>query len=364
LSSSTSISEEHGGPNPTELRQLGIKTKDVIDFSVNSNPFGPSPSVLKALRQVDISKYPDRFNADLTARLAELNHVQTDQILTGNGTAELIWLVAHAFLKKDDPVFILTPTFGEYNRACIACGGKIIEINSEPAGFSPNIEFLSEQISLVHPRLVFICNPNNPTGTLLSYDSVTHLLKACGHQTILVVDEAYQSFVAGSFFGSRLEGNCIQLRSMTKDFALAGLRLGYAIASEAMIQTMKNFQPAWSVNSMAQNAGLAALDDINYYQNTLTKLKSIRKTFFEEIATITDAPILSSTHFGVIHSPIPGAVLRKKLLVGRIQVRDCTSFGMPDFIRVSTQLPASNQALLSALKDLVNSGKNNGEKNR
>jgi histidinol-phosphate aminotransferase len=342
--------------DPSELKRLNISPDALIDFSVNSNPFGPSPRVLEDLRQVDVAKYPDRFCAQLKNRLAILNEIEDPGILVGNGTSELIWLVTQALLKPGEKVLILGPTFGEYRRAAVNLGGQVEEINAKPPYFRPPVEILIENIRKSAPRLVFLCNPNNPTGQLISEDDLLRILHACTGETILVIDEAYRAFAGKGFFEAVPGGNCIVLRSMTKDFALAGLRLGYLITSSHLVEQISRLQPAWSVNACAQAAGVAALADLPYYAKTLQDLNLLRQTFFAQIETITQTPMTSSTHFGVIKTPGLARRIRNTLLQQSIQVRDCASFGLPEYIRISTQLPAQNAAFLTGLKELFNSG--------
>lgn len=347
------FSEEHGGIDPSELRRLNISPDALIDFSVNSNPFGPSPKVLEAIRKVDVSKYPDRFCAQLKSQLAALNEIESARILTGNGTSELIWLVTQALLKPGGKVTILGPTFGEYRRAAVNLGGDVEEVSAEPPDFRPPVEALIENIRKSTPRLVFLCNPNNPTGQSISDDDLLRISHACQGNTILVVDEAYRAFAGKGFYGAAPGENCIVLRSMTKDFALAGLRLGYLIASPQLVEQISRLQPAWSVNACAQAAGVAALADLQYYTRTLQDLSLLRQTFFAQIETITHTPMHSSTHFGVIRTPGLAQTARNTLMQQSIQVRDCASFGLPAYIRISTQLPAANHAFLTGLKELL-----------
>lgn len=352
------FSEEHGGMDPSELQRLNISPDALIDFSVNSNPFGPSPHVLEALRQVDVAKYPDRFCAQLKNRLAVLNKIEDTSILVGNGTSELIWLVTQALLKPGGKVLILGPTFGEYRRAAVNLGGDVEEIAAAPPDFRPPVETLVENIRKSAPRLVFLCNPNNPTGQLISEDDLLRISHACTGETMLVIDEAYRTFAEKSFFEAVSGGNSIVLRSMTKDFALAGLRLGYLIASPHLVEQISRLQPAWSVNACAQAAGAAALADLPYYTKTLQDLSLLRQTFFAQIETITRTAMQSGTHFGVIRTPGPARTIRNTLLQQSIQVRDCASFGLPEYIRISTQLPTQNNAFLTRLQELFTPGNN------
>ncbi|NLF51145.1 MAG: histidinol-phosphate aminotransferase family protein [Leptolinea sp.] len=344
--------EDHGGLDPAELRSLGLSSGKMLDFSVNSNPFGPSPRVLEAIRSVDVSKYPDRHCGELSTRLADANTVQEDDILPGNGTAELIWLIAMSFIKPGDPVLILGPTFGEYSRAARALGAEVIEIRAQPPRFLPELDLLLDKIQATRPRLVFFCNPNNPTGCLLSEGEIHQIKQVCSDETILVLDEAYRAFYGQGFFGPFNGRNTIVLRSMTKDFALAGIRLGYALADRGVLQSMRNLQPAWSVNAVAQAAGLAVLDDLSYYERSLIDLHQEQERFFSALAATTGQPVYSSTHFCVVQTPEEAGIIRKRLLERQIQVRDCASFGLPDHIRLSSQKPDTNTRLLNELRQI------------
>ena len=345
-------SSEHGGLDYRELKRLGISPAELLDFSVNSNPFGPSPRVLAAIRAVDIARYPDRDCLELRGRLAQANWVTEQEILVGNGTAELIFLITQAFLNFDDTVLIFGPTFGEYSRAARAAGARVREVRAMPPAFKPPVPQILEAIRRMQPKLVFLCNPNNPTGQTLSRVEIASILNACGSDTLLILDEAYRAFLSGDFFDRPAGENCIVLRSMTKDFALAGVRLGYVLASPDCIEALKRIQPTWSVNALAQAAGVAVLADLAYYRWSLAELAKLRSEFFQQIKRRGYALLDSQTHYAIINLQQSAPAFRERLLHGSILVRDCTSFGLPQYIRVSTRLQAENQKFLDQLDGL------------
>lgn len=344
------LHEEHGGLDPIELQKKGLCIDSLIDFSVNSNPFGPSPGIAKALKRVEISRYPDRNCSALANQLAELNSVSQNQILIGNGTAELIWLIAQTFLKQGDQVLIIGPTFSEYQRASMRLNASVTEISAKPPNFVPPIREAVDFIRKIHPRLVFLCNPNNPTGKYVVEAEVKELIDECGEESILVIDKAYSAFLNGHFFETNPESSVLVLRSMTKEFALAGLRLGYLLGNADRIARIKTYQPAWSVNAYAQAAGLAALSDLDYYRNTLELLRGIQKLFFNDIQSIGYQLIKSDVHFALACSEYPANVLRSHLLQEGFQVRDCTSFGLSNYIRICTCQKEENNKLIKAMK--------------
>lgn len=340
-------SEEHGGLDLAELEKSGISPHQLIDFSVNSNPFGPAPSVKHAIQAVNPSVYPDRKSHLLRKALSAKIGAAPEHILIGNGTAELIWLTAQAFLKPGDQVVILGPTFGEYQRAANLLGARVEEARATPPFFEPPLDHLLKLIHKVKPRLVFVCNPNNPTGKFLSENSISALLTACGDRSILVLDQAYASFIDAQFFPKLPPDNCLILRSMTKDFALAGLRLGYALGSQINIKKLERFQPTWSVNAIAQAAGLAALDEIAFYQETIQKLILEKSRFFRQLEEAGAQLVDSEVHFRIMKVNQPARLVRRSFLQHFILVRDCTSFQLPQYIRVSTQKRSDNLKLIN-----------------
>jgi histidinol-phosphate/aromatic aminotransferase/cobyric acid decarboxylase-like protein len=226
---------------------------------------------------------------------------------------------------------------------------QIREIRAEPPLFQPPLEQIVDVIVRERPRLVFLCNPNNPTGQCLEPSEIQRLIEACDSRTYLILDEAYKTFVTGQFFSGLPSDHSLILRSMTKDFAIAGLRLGYVVADTGLIEQLKGYQPAWSVNALAQAAGLAALSEINYYLETLTQLSQLSKEFYAQIESRGYEFVHSQVHFGIIHLKQSAKNFRTRLLPLSIQVRDCTSFGLPEYIRVSTRLQNENQKLLDVL---------------
>ncbi|MBN1450234.1 MAG: histidinol-phosphate aminotransferase family protein [Anaerolineales bacterium] len=345
--------DQHGALDYAELTRLGIAPNEIIDFSVNSNPFGPSPVVREALRQVAIDRYPDRESLALRQALAEKFGLDLPQILIGNGTAELLWLLALAFVRPGDRVLILKPTFGEYARSVALMGGHVESTwASEEDNFSFTPEIISEALHAIEPRLAFICNPNNPTGATLSIKTLGEFAGA--HPTTLfVIDEAYIQFAPGlqSCISLALP-NVLVLRSMTKDYALAGLRLGFAAGPIDLIEALAKVRPPWNVNAVAQEAGLAAIMDDNHLSQSLTHLRTARADFLAGLQALGLAPIPSATHYFILKVG-NAAEFRRRLLEYKIQVRDCASFGLPDYIRVATKKPEENTQLLSALKEIL-----------
>jgi len=344
----------HGALDFAELEQLGLEPDSILDFSVNSNPYGPSPMVRQAVAKVPLDRYPDRESLGLRRALAGYWDIPAKQFLVGNGTAELLWLVSFAFLRAGDRVLVIGPTFGEYSRTAALMGAQV-EFWSAPAedDFAVIPELVERQIDQLQPRLVFLCNPNNPTGFLLAPEIIGTW--ATNHPDILfVVDEAYQAFAAEarSALTQRLN-NILVLRSMTKDYALAGLRLGYAVGSDqGLIQALTQTRPAWNVNALAQAAGLAALADQLHLRQCLEKLRQAKEKLILELSAIGLPPVPTATHFFLVRVG-DGAGIRLDLLRQGLLVRDCASFGLPAYVRIATRRPEDNERLVTAIERLV-----------
>ncbi len=355
----------HGALDYAELARLGLQPEEILDFSVNSNPYGPSPCVRAALASVVIERYPDRECLQLRRTILERELTSTrlslSSILCGNGTSELIWTIARTYLKSGDTVAILGPTFAEYAAACHAVGAIVIEARAQvEARFQPDSEELSAWIRSEQPRMVWLCNPNNPTGTWLDRSQVLRIVATCRDvDAVLVIDESYQKFIVHPEAFSALElleevpdARITVLRSLTKDYALAAARLGYLVASAASVARLSMQLPAWNVNGFAQAAGVAALSDQEHLKATLQRLVVERNAFFQALGRVGLPIIPSRTHFCLLDVGDARRV-RQQLLARKLLVRDCASFGLPQYIRVATRPAADWQQLLRALQEVA-----------
>ena len=341
----------HGAFDYAELERLQLEPDEVLDFSVNSNPYGPSPLVRQAVAATPLDRYPDREALALRQALASQLGVAPAQILMGNGGAELLWLISFTFLERADRVLVIGPTFGEYNRVAALMGAKVDCWTAQPAeNFTFDPVGIAQQLQRLRPELVFLCNPNNPTGQYLPAEVIAGWAKVNAH-TLFVVDEAYLAFVAGARSSLSLSlDNVVVLRSMTKDYALAGLRLGYVVSSNrALIAAITQARPAWNVNALAQAAGLAALSDGTYLQRGLAELGQASRLLTAGLAALGLIALPSTTHYFLL-AVGDGRLFRQGLLKQGLLVRDCTSFGLPEYVRIASRRPAENERLLAKAK--------------
>jgi threonine-phosphate decarboxylase len=326
--------------------------EDIIDFSANINPFGPAPGVRQALARVHVDRYPDPGTLGLRRALAEHLNVAPGQILAGNGASELIWLTALAYVRPRDRVLVLGPTYAEYTRAVELMGGRVLTVlATEEDRFAVNSSAVSRALDEFQPRLAFVCNPNNPTGAVIARAVIAAWARR-HPQTVFVVDEAYLPLPSGLDSVIDLGApNVLVLRSMTKDFGLAGLRLGYALGKEELIGWLGQARPPWSVSAVAQEAGVAAFADTSYYRGTRAAVERAKAGLVCGLKTIALDPLPSATPFFLIRVG-DGAAFRDVLLRRKMLVRDCASFGLPNYVRIATRRPEENARLLDEIRQL------------
>ncbi len=343
----------HGGPNYAELEQWGFKPEEVLDFSVSANPFGPPPEVKTTISSAVIDRYPDSNSIKLKRKLADRLGINPDQIIVGNGSLELIRTIAATYFNKDDTIIIPEPTFGEYELACQIAGSKVIKYElSEKIGFQLEVNDLVEMIQHLRPKAVFLCNPNNPTGQYLEKADVEAIQSACT-ESLLILDEAYVNFVEEPWDSmDMLNGeNIIIVRSMTKDHALAGLRLGYAVADIEIISNLRKVCPSWNVNAVAQLAGLAVLENSSYFAQCRKNIFHAKKFIIKRLAHLGLEVSPSQAHFFLLK--VGNATqFRQRLLQHGIVVRDCTSFGLPAYIRIAPRTSPECEKLIQTLSEI------------
>lgn len=339
----------HGSLSAAEAAERGLGA--VLDFSASCNPLGVSPRVLAALTAVDPARYPDDGCRQLRRALAELTGLPAEWVVVGNGSVEIIWLLAAAYLRPTDTALVVGPTFGEYARAAAIAGAKVVGWRAgESNGFAVRPEAVAAAVGECRPRLVFLCNPNNPTGAYLRRRDVETILAAC-HGSLLVVDEAYLRFVSQADSLVDLVGpNLVLLRSLTKDYGLAGLRLGYALAAPEVARVLRTVKAPWSVSATAQAAGLAALADEAHVARGLAEAAVARAYLTRELARLGLPVQPSAANFFLVRvgdaRSFGEALLRRGCCL-----RDCSSFGLPAYVRIGMRPLAECRRLVAAIEE-------------
>jgi histidinol-phosphate/aromatic aminotransferase/cobyric acid decarboxylase-like protein len=341
----------HGGILDEELGALGVRPENVLDFSVNVNPYGPCPAIRRAIGGAAIDRYPHPTAAPARRALGERLGVDPDRVVVGNGAVDLLWILARSTLRPGDRAMTVEPTFSEMRSAALCAGAEIVEHRTDPqSDFAVDLGALDRHVREVQPRLLYICAPSNPAGVCVSLDGLSEL--AARHpQTLLVVDVSFLSVSARSADAEHATSPAILwVRSLTKDHALAGLRIGCAIASKELAERFEKHRPPWSVNALAQAAAVASTTDAatQFVTESRTRWLDDAARLAQALARLGLGVHPSETVYVLADLGEGGSAtrLRHGLLARHgVLVRDATSFGLPRHIRVAAR-PARDLARL------------------
>ncbi|MDP3791984.1 MAG: threonine-phosphate decarboxylase CobD [Candidatus Omnitrophota bacterium] len=338
---------------------------NILDFSVNINPMGLPGRVASIIsKSTDaVLSYPDPSSERLKNRLALLNNVKPENVVIGNGSIELIHLIPRAI--KIKRAIIPVPTFSEYELALKANNSKIVFLNTdERDNFKVDPAKIAD--ALKQCCALFLCNPNNPTGSLLNADEVLRIAYLCKkRKTTLILDEAFIEFTkeaaaSGIVKEAVKSGYLIVLRSLTKFFAMPGLRLGYAVAHKNIIKKIAGFQYPWNVNILAQLAGKEAIKDRAYMKKTPVFISEERRYMSEALNNIKGLKAYPSSANFILCKLQDASIrdcggLKRRLLRDGIYIRDCGNFrGLNGrFFRVAVRRRMDNNRLISSIKKAI-----------
>ncbi len=339
--------------------------RDIVDFSVNINPLGLPKGLAGIIsNNTDcVLRYPDPSSERLKRKLAALHAVGPENIAMGNGSIELIYLVPRVF--KTKRAVIITPTFSEYEFAVRSNGSiPIFFGTSEKDNFKIDYNKLAGCLS--HSDAFFLCNPNNPTGAILHSDELLYLSGlARKNKTLFILDEAFIDFTKKSDRTSIISdavknGSLVILRSMTKFFAIPGLRLGYVIGHKRVIEKIVKLQYPWNVNGMAQLAGEKVLADKAYIDRTRMFVTEERQYMFERLGSIKGLKVYPSSANFILcklqNTSIQSSdELARRLLRKRIYIRTCENFrGLGDrYFRLAVRKRGDNDRLISSMEGVI-----------
>ncbi|MGM0366321.1 MAG: threonine-phosphate decarboxylase CobD [Actinomycetota bacterium] len=350
----------HGGNLSDIEARYKISRQEITDFSANIGPFGLPESIRELLKGTigEIIHYPDPENRKLKKAISEFFGLDTSNILCGNGSNQLLYLLLACL--KPEKALICTPAYSEYQRACEAANAEpVFYAAGASDGFKPDIAELGRQAAGVD--FMFICNPNNPTGTLLGGEEMHFILNVCKKEgTFLMVDEAFGDFAAGiSLAGLAAEfDNLAVIKSMTKFFSIPGLRLGFVTGGRKLIDKLKLMQPAWSVNRLAQAAGEGFLKEDAYIQKTVDYISREKDRLYGQLKSIPFLePFYPSANFILVRilkeGEDSGKLFDYCITRHKILIRDCSNFrGLgTDYIRIAVRLKDENNRLVEALRN-------------
>jgi histidinol-phosphate aminotransferase len=346
---------EPGKPIEELERELGIA--DAIKLASNENPLAPSDRVQRAvataLRQ--LNRYPDGSAFYLRQALAKKHGVSPDQVLPGNGSNELIELIVRAFLKPGDEAVVPHPSFVVYPMIVQAAGG--IRVMVMLKDYRLDLEAMARAITPL-TKIVFIANPNNPTGTIVTAAEVEHFMARVPERAIVVFDEAYLEFAQGPDFPDTLalvkQGRkVIVLRTFSKANSLAGLRVGYAVAEADATALMNRIRQPFNVNALGQVAALAALDDEPHVLECVRMIEAGRHFLYDEFKALHLKYVPSRANFILVDIGRSAAEIYQKLLHEGVIVRPMTAFGMESTLRITVGTPEENRRLVKGLRAVL-----------
>lgn len=343
---------EPGKPVEELERELGIV--DAIKLASNENPLPPSPRVQKAIIAAlgSLNRYPDGSGFYLRQAIAKKHGFSSEQILLGNGSNDLIELIVRAFLKPGDEAVVPHPSFVVYPMIVQAAGG--IRVMVMLKDHKLDLEAMARALTPM-TKIVFIANPNNPTATIVTADEVEAFMARVSDRTIVVFDEAYVEFALGPDFPNTLDyvrqgRKVVVLRTFSKAASLAGLRVGFAVADADAIALMNRIRQPFNVNSLAQVAALAALDDEAHVVECVRMIEAGRHYLYEEFNALGLRYAPSRANFILVDVGRSAADIYGKLLHQGVIVRPMTPFGMESALRVTVGTPEENRRLVKALR--------------
>ena len=350
----------HGGNINNICNTYGLNPDEIMDFSASINPLGYPDSIRKVIleRFDDILNYPDSECGNLRKVIAERHSCKESNIIIGNGSNELFHLIPRALKPKQGVV--LQPTFSEFKNALFNANVDVVEIinNSEFLKFNLN----DSRLQGFKEGVVVLCNPNNPTGQLVTKEEILGFAKYYPER-LMVVDEAFMDFVEEEERFSVIKEattmeNLIVVRSLTKFYGFPGLRLGYLVACESIINSLLQRKEPWTVNTFAQIAGQVVLNDKEFTLNTKRFMSGEKMFLYEGLSEIKGLhPFRPSVNFVLVRidNGETSSSLHDLLIKDKIIIRDCSNFiGLSDkYFRVAVRTRDENQRLLSTLKGIM-----------
>jgi histidinol-phosphate aminotransferase len=343
---------------PAEEAERELRISGVIKLASNENPLGPSPKALEAVNKYlkDMSLYPDQLCFELTRLIAERLGMTPENIAIGNGSDELMLLAALAFISAGDEVIISLNTFSTYEMVSRLMDASIVRINLKNYTYD-----LSAMAKAAEPKtkLIFVCNPNNPTGTMNGKKEMDELVSKTPANSIVVIDEAYGDYVESADYPDSIKyvrenKNVIVLRTFSKIYGIAGLRVGYAVSRPEIIKFLNLVRLPFSVNRLGQIAAIACLSDTGHVEKSRKNNSEGKEYLYKELDRLGVSYLKTEANFIFINLNSDADAAFMGLMRRGVIVRPLASFGMPGSIRVTIGTPEQNRKFIKALSEIAN----------
>lgn len=344
-----------GKPIEEVKRELGLT--DVIKLASNENPLGPSPKAIEAMKALaaSVGQYPEGSCFELRKVLAEALCVEPGMLIFGAGADEVIRYLGVALLEEGDEVVMAGTTFSQYDAATVVmdCPGHVVPLKD----FTYDLDAMLERVN-PHTKLFFVANPNNPTGTIVGADAVERVLDKLPKRCLLVLDEAYYEYVddpdyTRSIQWAREGRNVVALRTFSKIYALAGLRVGYGVAPAHVIDLIERVRLPFNVSSMAQVAAVASLADPDQVKRSREQNRKSKEFFYQELDAMGIAYTPTQANFVWIDTGRDCKMVFTELLKRGVIVRTGDIFGCPTHIRVTTGSDDQNQRFIDTFREVM-----------
>ncbi|USX25599.1 histidinol-phosphate transaminase [Oxalobacteraceae bacterium OTU3CINTB1] len=345
-----------GKPIAEVAREFGLDEASIVKLASNENPFGVPESAVQAMTAAatDLGRYPDANGFELKAALSKRYDVPADWITLGNGSNDILEIAAHAFVERGQAIVYSQYSFAVYALATQGVGARHIVVPAQAYGHD-----LPAMLAAIdaETRLVFIANPNNPTGTFIPAADIQAFLDKVPANVVVVLDEAYNEFLAEENQFESAEWvkkypNLLVSRTFSKAYGLAGLRVGFGIAQPALTDLMNRIRQPFNVNSMAQAAAIAALNDKDFLKRSAANNAAGYQQFTEAFTQLGLEFVPSYGNFVLVkvgNDPAAGSRVNLSLLKQGVIVRPVGNYGLPEWLRVSIGLPQENAVLIAAL---------------
>ena len=346
-----------GRPTEEVARELGLNVDDVIKVASNENPLGPSPKAMTAMKAAidNLHLYPDGNAFYLKRRLAEKLRLDPSHLILGNGSNEIIEFVGHAFMRPGVDIVVSQYCFAIYPIVAHLFGANVISVPAKNHGHD-----LDAMLSAITPNtgVLFVANPNNPTGTMASNAAIEALVDAVPDNVLLVMDEAYFEFLEEPVdllqrIRESRNPNLLVMRTFSKIFGLAGLRLGYGIGHRELIAALEKIRQPFNINSIAQAGALAALDDDDHLAKTKSNNSAGLDFFYSELKRLGLEYVPSYANFVLVNVRDGNQVFAELQKRGVI-TRPMAGYQLPEWIRISVGTDAENHRCIAALEDVLN----------
>jgi len=346
-----------GKPIEDVKREYGIKK--VTRLASNENAYGPSPKAIEAMKEAVQNSwlYPEPTCRSLREKLGALYGLSPEKFVTGNGADHLITLITMAFINEGDEVIYSSPTFGSYRESTLMMGGKPVEVPLTE-DYVYNLDGILEKVS-EKTKMIYICNPNNPTGTILQPSQIENFLKQVPSHVVVVLDEAYVEFIKKENYRTGVDfikdgHQILTLRTFSKLYGLAGTRVGYVMGSENLLAPLQAVRPTFEVNRIAIAGAEATLDDLSHSEDVLQKVQSEIDRVSKEYTALGFDVVGEHANFIFVDTKEDAAELSEALLKKGLIVRPCTPWGLTNHVRISIGTPEQNDLLIESIKEIKN----------